>query len=186
MINTREDWIKAGIDILEKQGIDNVKIELMARKMGITKGGFYGYFLNRDTFLQAMLDYWAELFTSRIMKIIEGLEGNLSEKLRKLLNLVDDRKYDALEISMFAWANKDPKAKTVVMRVVKDRLLFVTNLFLEGGFSRNEAANRAHLVHHYMSGCRCSRPLLPKYNSPKRQAQLDHIIRLVTETTTQK
>ena len=130
MINTREDWIKAGIDILEKQGIDNVKIESMARKLGVSKGGFYGYFLNRDTFLQAMLDYWAEIFTSRIIETVGILDGNLSDKLRKLLSLVDEKKYDALEISMFAWANKDPKAEKVVMRVVKERLLFVTNLFL--------------------------------------------------------
>jgi len=183
MLNTREDWINAGIAILEKQGIDNVKIESMARKLGVSKGGFYGYFLNRDTFLQAMLDYWAEVFTSRIIEIVWTLEGNLVEKLEKLLNLVDDKKYDAMEISMFAWANKDPKAEKVVMRVVKERLNFLSSLFHAEGFSKNEASNRAHLVHHYMSGCRCSRPLLPKCNSQKRQAQLDNFIRLVTAPT---
>lgn len=180
MIRTKEDWILAGIDILAKKGVDNVKIEAIARKLNVTKGGFYGYFLNRDTFLQAILDYWAEEYTNRIIEIVGTLEGNLLEKLRKLLILVDDSKYDALEISMFAWAQKDPKAEKVVMRVVKERLLFVTNLFREGGFTRNEAANRAHLVHHYMSGCRFSRPLLPKFSSQKRQAQLDNFIRLVT------
>ena len=186
MIKSREDWIKAGIAVLKAKGISEVKVEALARNLGVTKGGFYGYFLNREVFQQAMLDYWAEKFTSRIIETVGTLEGNLTEKLKKLLSLVDDKKYDALEISMFAWAQKDQKAEKVVMRVVKERLLFVTNLFLEGGFSRNEAANRAHLVHHYMSGCRCSRPLLPRYNSPERQAQLDHIIRLVTAPTTRK
>ena len=183
MIKTREDWIQAGIDILAEQGVDSVRIEAIARNLGMSKGGFYGYFLNRDAFLQAILDYWAEVFTNQIINSIGILEGNLDEKLRKLFSLVDDSKYDALEISMFAWANKDRKAEKVVMRVVKERLLFVTSLFREGGFSRDEAAIRAHLVHHYMSGCRCSRPLLPKCNSPKRQVQLDHIIRLVTAPT---
>ena len=56
MINTKEDWIKAGFEILRKEGIDNVKIEAMARKLGVTKGGFYGYFLNRDAFLKAIRD----------------------------------------------------------------------------------------------------------------------------------
>ena len=183
MIKSREDWILAGIDILAEQGVDSVRIEAIARNLGVSKGSFYGYFLNRDAFLQAMLDYWAEEFTSRIIETVGTLEGNLAEKLKKLLSLVDDSKYDALEISMFAWANKDRKAEKVVMRVVKERLLFVTSLFREGGFSRDEATNRAHLVHHYMSGCRCSRPLLPKCNSSKRLAQLDHLIRLVTVPT---
>jgi AcrR family transcriptional regulator len=180
MINTKKDWIQAGIDILAEQGIDSVKIEAIARKLGVSKGGFYGYFLNRDAFLQAMLDYWAEIFTSRIIETVGSLEGSLAEKLTKLFSIVDDIKYDALEISIYAWANKDPKAEKVVMRVVKERLLFVTNLFHEGGFSRNDAVNRAHLVHHYMSGCKCFRPLLPKNGSTKRQTQLDHFIKLVT------
>jgi hypothetical protein len=128
-----------------------------------------------------MLDYWAETYTIIVIETISSLEGGLSEKLKKLLSFVDDKKYDALEISMFAWANKDKKAEKVVMRIVKERLLFVTNLFQEEGFSRNEASYRAHLVHHFMSGCRLSRPLIPKSNSPKRQAQLEHLIRLVTK-----
>ena len=123
----------------------------------MSKGGFYGYFLNRDALLQTMLDYWEDTHTSIVIEIVSSLEGTLSEKLKNLLNFVDDKKYDALEISMFAWANKDKKAEKVVMRVVKERLLFVTNLFQEEGFSRSEASNRAHLVHHFMSGCKLSK-----------------------------
>lgn len=184
MIKTKDDWILAGIDTLANYGVDNVKIEALARKLGVSKGGFYGYFLNRDELLQAMLDYWAETFTSIVIETISSLEGGLSEKLKNLLSFVDDNKYDALEISMFAWANKDKKAEKVVMRVIKERLLFVTNLFQEEGFSRNEASNRAHLVHHFMSGCRLSRPLLPKNGSPERYKQLDQFIKIVTAPVT--
>ena len=183
MIRTKEDWILAGINILAEKGIDSVKVEAIARKLNVTKGGFYGYFLNRDAFLQAMLDHWVETFTNRIIEIVGILDGKLSEKLKKLLHLVDNNKYDGMEISMFAWANKDPKAEKVVMRVVKERLLFLTNLFREGGYSLDEASKRAHLLHHYMTGCRCSRAILPMYNSPKRQAQLDHFVRLLTAPT---
>ena len=166
MIKTKDDWILAGIDTLANYGVDNVKIEALARKLGVSKGGFYGYFLNRDELLQAMLDYWAETFTSIVIETISSLEGGLSEKLKNLLSFVDD------------------KAEKVVMRVVKERLLFVTNLFQEEGFSRNEASNRAHLVHHFMSGCRLSRPLLPKNGSPERYKQLDQFIKIVTAPVT--
>lgn len=180
MIKTKEDWIQAGIDILEARGIDNVRIEAIARKLRVTKGGFYGYFLNRDAFLQALLDYWSKILTSQIFEAIGNLEGSLPEKLQKLLYTVDDKKFDAIETSMYAWSFNDPKAKKVVMRIVKERVEFVTNLFSEEGFSQKEAINRANMVHHYMVGCKCFGPILPKNGSPKRHAQLDHFIKLVT------
>ena len=58
MIHKKEDWISAGFEILRDDGISNVKVEVIARKLGVTKGGFYGYFSNREVFLRAMLEYW--------------------------------------------------------------------------------------------------------------------------------
>lgn len=180
MINTREDWIKAGLNILKTDGYRGIKVEAMARKLRVTKGGFYGYFLNRESFLQAMLDYWAEVFTNQIIRDIGSFSGTLTEKLQNLLLIVDDSKYDPLETPMHAWAFNDPKAEKVVMRVIRERLLFLTNLFLEGGYSLEEAKKRADIVHHYIAGCRSFRPVLPKNGSPERHAQLDHFIKLVT------
>ena len=179
MINSREDWIKAGLDMLQSGGHRSVKIEALARKLGVSKGGFYGYFINREAFLQAMLDYWETANSIDIFDYIYKQKGDLSFKLQKLLYLVDDDKYDSLEVSMFYWAAIDPSAKKVVMRVIEGRLDFVNKLLLEGGFSQEEAERRGHIVHHYMAGCRPFRALLPKSGSPERQAQLDRFIKLV-------
>jgi AcrR family transcriptional regulator len=180
MINTKKDWIKAGFEILINEGINNVKIEAMARKLGVTKGGFYGYFLNREAFLQAMLEDWEERHSSEIFNYINSLTGSLSDKLQKLLYAVDDIKYDAIELSMCNWATNDPLAKKILMRVVRERLEFCTNLFLEGGFAQDEAEKRANIVHHFMAGCRSFRPLLPTNGSPERHEQLDHFLKQVT------
>ena len=180
MINTKEDWIKAGFEILIKEGINNVKIEAMARKLGVTKGGFYGYFLNREVFLQAMLEDWEVRHSSEIFNYINNLTGSLSSKLQKLLYAIDDSKYDAIELSMYHWAAHDPRAKKVLMRVVRERLEFCANLFLEGGFSQEEAEKRANIVHHFMAGCKSFRPLLPSNGSPERHEQLDHFLKHVT------
>jgi len=52
-------------------------------------------------------------------------------------------------------------------------------LFLEGGFSQDEAENRANIVHHFMAGCKPFRALLPKDGSPERHEQLDHFLKQV-------
>ena len=180
MINTRQDWIKAGFEILKSKGISGVKVETMARKLGVSKGGFYGYFLNREAFLQAMLDSWEDMHSTQIIEYINRLTGDLTNKLQNLLYMVDDDKYDATESSMYYWATNDASAERVVMRVVSERLAFLTNLFIEEGFSQEEAENRAEIFHHFIAGCRPFRTLLPKSGSPERHAQLDHFIKLVT------
>ena len=180
MINTREDWIKAGFEILKTKGVSGVKVEVLARKLGVTKGGFYGYFLNREAFLQAMLDYWADILTNQIIKSIGNLSGTLPEKLQKLLHTVDNIKFDDTERPMFSWAILDPKAEKVVMRAIKERLEFLTSLFIEEDFSKEEAERRANIVHHFMAGCRSFRAISPLSGSRERHAQLDHFVRLVT------
>ncbi|KPK24010.1 MAG: hypothetical protein AMJ61_14480, partial [Desulfobacterales bacterium SG8_35_2] len=80
MIRTKEDWILAGINILAEKGINSVKVEAIARKLNVTKGGFYGYFLNRDDFLQALLDYWIEIHSSSIIDTVNSLKGTVSKK----------------------------------------------------------------------------------------------------------
>jgi len=180
MINTREDWIRAGFEILKAKGINGVKVEAMARKLRVSKGGFYGYFINREAFRQAMLDYWSDVLTNQIIKNIGEFKGSLPEKLQKLIYLVDNKKFDETERPMFSWAIIDPKAEKVVMRAVRERLDFVTHLFLEEGFSQEEAENRAYIVHTFMAGSRSFRTISPSNGSPERHAQLDHLIRLVT------
>ena len=180
MINTREDWIRTGFEILKNKGVSGVKVEALARKLGVSKGGFYGYFMTREAFLQAMLDYWSDVLTNQIIRNIGEFKGSLSEKLQRLIYLVDDKKFDETERPMFSWAITDPKAEKVVMKAVRERLDFVAHLFIEGGFPQEEAEKRANIVHTFMTGSRSFRTILPKNGSPERHAQLDHFIKLVT------
>lgn len=176
----REDWIKAGFKILCDKGIDQVRVEKIARQLGVSKGGFYGYFSNRSVFFQAMLEYWAAALTGEIIKSIGDLEGTLQQKLQRLLRIVDNKNIDDLERAMFSWAAVDEKAQEVVMGNIQRRLIFLEKLFMEAGYAEEDAVNRAAIFHHYMTGCRSCRPLLPKNNSPARDAQLNHFVSFLT------
>lgn len=182
-IYTRNDWIQMGFKVLQTKGIDKVKVELLARKLGVSKGGFYGYFRNRDGLLQAMLDHWEEGYTKGVIANISKDQGTLGEKLRKLLYARDDDTYDATEKSLVAWASHDAKAEQVVMRVVKGRLDFIMNLFLAEGYSQDQAELRAGMVHHYMAGCKFYRTLCKPSGSDERHNELDSFILLVCTPT---
>src|SRR3954462_3782441 len=54
----RERWIEGGLDALASGGPDAVRIEALAKDLGVTKGGFYWHFADRRSLLDAMLDVW--------------------------------------------------------------------------------------------------------------------------------
>lgn len=173
----KEDWIQVGFEILKDQGVQAVKVEVIARNLGVTKGGFYGYFLNRDELLESMLDYWEEKYSGEVMQIINDLKGSFANKVQKLLYIIDDDRLSATELSVYHWAGCDHRANDTLMRVAKRRLSWVKSLFIEGGFTPEEAEKRANILHHYMAGCKTFRPLLPDAASPERHEQLDHFLK---------
>ena len=54
----RSSWIEEGLRALAAGGPDAVRIEPLARALGVTKGGFYWHFDDRRALLEEMLDTW--------------------------------------------------------------------------------------------------------------------------------
>ena len=55
-----QDWVTAGLAELAKGGIDGVRVEVLAERLGVTKGGFYRRFRDRRALLNAMLETWRD------------------------------------------------------------------------------------------------------------------------------
>ena len=58
--NASQDWVTAGLAELAIGGIDGVRVEVLAERLGVTKGGFYRRFKDRRTLLDAMLETWRD------------------------------------------------------------------------------------------------------------------------------
>ncbi|HTF21135.1 MAG TPA: TetR family transcriptional regulator [Chryseolinea sp.] len=52
-----DTWIKAGYDLLGREGVEGIKIERLARILHLNKSGFYYYFNTMDGFLRSVLEY---------------------------------------------------------------------------------------------------------------------------------
>jgi len=48
----RDRWVEEGLQALGDGGPAAVRVEALAKKLGVTKGGFYGYFADRDALLE--------------------------------------------------------------------------------------------------------------------------------------
>src|ERR1700758_4279177 len=82
-----DDWIRAAHRVLESRSIDAVRVEVLAKEMGVTKGSFYWHFKDRDDLLQRMLTAWRDAATEQIIFRFESRGLPARELIRDLLTL---------------------------------------------------------------------------------------------------
>src|ERR687897_3727939 len=80
----RSSWIEEGLRALAAGGPDAVRIEPLARALGVTKGGFYWHFDDRRSLLEEMLDTWERVSVDEVIEGVEGEGGDARARLRRL------------------------------------------------------------------------------------------------------
>jgi AcrR family transcriptional regulator len=175
--NEKNDWIKVAFKILREKGIHEVRVESIARELNVTKGGFYGYFLNRDALLQSMLDHWETTLTDQIISKVSKIEGPLKDQLTGILSLVYKHVDEDIDKAMTAWSYKDQRARVVVNRVVRRRIDYMKGLFENAGFTSEQAELRARLMHSFVHGDRS----FPDACEPRKSADRETIIQAFIE-----
>src|ERR1700756_4751965 len=135
-------WIEAGFAELARSGIAGVRVEVLAKTLGVTKGGFYRRCKDRAALLGAMLEVWRE---GRIAAIEQhaSLSGTSArERLASLIRLYSERMNTegmAIELAIRQWARADEAAAQAVARVDAARLKNVTRLYRATGLDAEEA-----------------------------------------------
>lgn len=148
---TRQDWIDRGLKTLAETGVETVRVEPLAKLMGVTKGSFYWHFKNREDLLEAILQEWVKRQTNSIIEQVEALGGDAATKLLYLFELAvqdDGRAENAIR----AWATSDAKITAVLAQVDQRRLDYTKDLFLQVGFAPFEAMVRARMVYYALVG----------------------------------
>ncbi|HKG04169.1 MAG TPA: TetR/AcrR family transcriptional regulator [Conexibacter sp.] len=83
----RSNWIDEGLRALAAGGPDAVRIEPLARALGVTKGGFYWHFDGRPALLDELLDTWERVSVDKVIERVEGEGGDARTKLRRLSSI---------------------------------------------------------------------------------------------------
>src|ERR1700748_3455543 len=87
-----ESWITAGFAELARSGVEGVRVEVLAKNLGVTKGGFYRRFADRAALLEAMLERWREGRATSIAQQT-SLDGGEAprERLKAVIQLYSER-----------------------------------------------------------------------------------------------
>ncbi|MFE2867178.1 TetR/AcrR family transcriptional regulator [Embleya sp. NPDC059259] len=126
----RERWVEEGLRALADGGPDAVRIEVLAKRLGVTKGGFYGYFADRDALLEAMLDTWQRECTDEVIEQVEREGGDPRTKARRAgkLTFSDDRLLP-IDLAVRDWARRDEAVAERLRRVDNRRMDLLREMF---------------------------------------------------------
>jgi AcrR family transcriptional regulator len=164
-------WIAAGFAELARSGVEGVRVEVLAKNLGVTKGGFYRRFRDRAALLDAMLTNWSERRIAAI-EAQTSLDGvTARERLRALIRLYSERMNTdamAIELAIRQWARTDEKAGAAVAAVDAARLKNVGQLYRATGLAGEEADAQAFLFYSFIFG----QSLLFLERGQRRRAQL--------------
>lgn len=119
----RERWIEEGLAALAAGGPDAVRVEALAKRLGVTKGGFYGFFADRGALLEAMLDTWERESTDEVIERVELEGGDPKTKIHRagMLTFSDDR-LRPIDLAVRDWARRDEAVAQRLRRVDNVRM----------------------------------------------------------------
>lgn len=148
---SRKSWINHALGILQNEGIQGVRIDRMARDLGVTKGSFYWHFKDLDDLRRSILEHWAEQYSDVVSENREYLEADPFVGLLAAMARVREDGLDAFEVAMRSWADHDPVANEAVHAVYERRTKFVRRCFRRRGFSGLDAELRTRAALCFMS-----------------------------------
>lgn len=144
----REQWIEEGLNALAAGGPDAVRIEALARRLGVTKGGFYWHFDGRGALLDELLDEWERLVVDEVEARVDATAGSARDKLVHLFGIATagGTQLAQLELAIRAWARRDKTVARHLRRVDTRRVRYMRPLFRELCGDDDEAEVRCVLT----------------------------------------
>jgi AcrR family transcriptional regulator len=124
----RSMWIQAGLRALSAGGPDAVRVELLAKDLGVTRGGFYWHFTDRSALLEEMLDRWEQATTEEVIGRLEAEGGDPGSKLRRLLALTSSRVL-MTDLAVRDWSRRDQAVAERLRRIDDRRMEYLRSLF---------------------------------------------------------
>jgi AcrR family transcriptional regulator len=148
-----ESWIEAATEVLVDHDIGDVRIDVLATRLGVTRGSFYWHFRDRDDLLQRLLMAWSERTTRQLTERLASAHSDPRQQIRDLISLPFRGRAATrgarIELAIRAWARRDEAAKRAVDASDRRRLDYHEQLFVALGFPMPHAKQSAFILYGY-------------------------------------
>jgi AcrR family transcriptional regulator len=170
---TAQDWIDFGLKTLVREGFQALKADVLARKLGVSRGSFYWHFSDLGAFHAQVIEHWRQTATEAIIADLTQ-HNSLEQRIDVLL-------YGAfghsglLEVRMRGWADENAEAARVVSDIDRRRRAYIEQMLVEAGVAAPLALTRAQLVYWTYLGAALSRSKLTGKQLDRIVAELKRI-----------
>jgi AcrR family transcriptional regulator len=148
------DWLNLARDTLIRDGIEAVTVQRLSRKLGVTRGGFYGYFGSRDNLLAQLLQDWRDSNTRALRRITTEERTDGGQQYDELIRMwVEEEGYSSqYDAAVRDWARHSANVRRLVHRVDAERIRLITRIFRNLGFRPAEADIRGRITYYHQVG----------------------------------
>ncbi len=143
-----EAWLAAAWGELSRGGVEGVRVEPLAARLGVTKGSFYWHFRDRAALLDALLADWERRATLGVIALVDASSEAPRERLAELLRVTTKApEAPDAEHAIRAWGARDPAARARLARIDERRERYVEDLLVAAGVTRPKAKLRARALY---------------------------------------
>ena len=170
-----DDWLEAALDALYDNGAADVKVERLARRLGVTKGSFYWHFRDQRQLYEEMIAHWKSQQLV-VIGVLQDSSIDAPDKLEILYRHIAS-KNARHDVAMRVWARTDPAAKAAVAFLDRSRIKTVAAIYEGLGASRELAEFCAHAVYNFQIG---DQFVLDKRNAAAKAQRFEQLKELLS------
>lgn len=173
---TPDSWIDAATTLLVDQGIDSVRVDVLAKILGVTRGSFYWHFKDREDLLMSVLKAWRDAATEQLIERFERKHADPRVLIRDLISLPfrgrSAERAAQIELAIRAWARRDATARQALDEVDARRISYIAQCFSALGYSIAEARARGFALYAWEVG----ESVLGRQGSPAQRPERGDLI----------
>jgi len=138
-----DNWLRAAQARLAEHGIESVRVEVLARDLGVSKGSFYWHFRDRGELIEKLLTRWEDAELDWLNS--EGGTGTATRWAKFIARTAEPERM-RLEVALRNWARADERVAARVAAVDKRKARLIAEVLREIGFTRRSADTWSEVV----------------------------------------
>lgn len=138
-----DNWIRAAQTRLSDQGVESVRVEVLARDLGVSKGSFYWHFRDRSELLEKLLAHWED---GELEWLNVEDETGVATRWARFVGRAADPDRMRMEVALRAWARGDERVATRVAVIERRKARLIADVLREVGFTQSAADSWSEVV----------------------------------------